>query len=106
MIRWDPEEVFFSDGSNEKKSEIFYSSIKDKIPNALIGTAFKKHMQEITNECSVETYSKVFFYLPSTTDRRESINHYMENVNVNPINCWYESFKDYSPTEEDFLPNL
>ena len=48
-------------------------------------------------------YSTLFFYLPSTTDRSESINQYMDHVSLHPIDCPYESFR-HTKTGDDFVP--
>ena len=52
----------------------------------------------MTNDCST-----LFFCLPSTTDRSESINQYMDHVSLHPIDCPYESFRQYSKTGDDFV---
>ena len=31
--------------------------------------------------------SKMFFFLPSTTDRKEKINQFFKNVSLHPIDC-------------------
>ena len=35
--------------------------------------------------------SKMFFFLPSTTDRKESINRYTKNAHLHPIDCLYDN---------------
>ena len=64
VLRGDDMECFFSYGFNEKNSNVLYSAAKDRIPNAVITTSFKKHF-----------------------DRKEKINQHKENVNLNPIDC-------------------
>ena len=41
--------------------------------------------------------SKMFFFLPSTTDRKESINRYTKNAHLHPFDCLYDNFKTYAP---------
>ena len=33
----------------------------------------------------------MFFFLPSTTDRKESINRYTKNAHLHPIDCLYDN---------------
>ena len=49
VLRGDKEEVFFSYGFDSSKSKVLYSYSKNKIPDAFVSTAFKKH-SEIRNE--------------------------------------------------------
>ena len=75
------------------------------MPNAFIDMFFKKHVSEIVNECARDNYCKMFFYLPSTTNRKKGINQYMDNVSLSTINCKYESFKAFLPTNDHFIYN-
>ena len=50
ILRGDDMECFFSYGCNEKKSKVLCSAAKDRIPNAIISTCFKKHFHEIMND--------------------------------------------------------
>ena len=58
----------------------------------------------LLNERSVQEYSTLFFYLPSTTDRKEKINQFVKNVSLYPIDCWYKDFRKYSWNQTDFRP--
>ena len=49
--------------------------------------------------------STLFFYLPSTTDRKESINQYKDNVQLHPTDCNYESFSQFSSKKASFQPH-
>ena len=107
ILRGDSEESFFSYGYNDKKSKVLYSAAKDKIPNAIILTCFKKYFHEIMNERQHnEESSGVLFYLPSTTDRKETINQYRDNVNFNLVDCILEFLISFSPDKIDFKPHL
>ena len=53
-----------------------------------------------------EGLSSLFFYLPSITDRKEKINQFRENVNINPIACSLELLSNFSPEKVDFKPHL
>ena len=76
--------------------------VKDRILNVFIYNAFKKHVEELLDIHSFENCCKLFFYLPSIVDRKESIRQYMENVNLNPINSGYEKFRDFSSNQNYF----
>ena len=95
MVRGDKDETFLSYGYDEDKSNILYSTFKQMLPNIFQGTSFKKHRPMLLNEWSVKEYSTLFFYLPSTTDRKEKINQFVKNVSIHPIDCQYEDFKKY-----------
>ena len=49
-----------------------------------------------------DNFSKLFFYLPSTTDRKEKFNKFRDNVQLHPIDCLYDDFVKYLPKEESF----
>ena len=50
VLRGDEREVFLSYGFDSEKASILYSSSKQKIPDAFISTAFRKHYSDIMNE--------------------------------------------------------
>ena len=39
----------------------------------------------------------MFFFLPYTTDRKEKINRWANNVNLHPTDCLYDDFKNSAP---------
>ena len=43
--------------------------------------------------------------LLSITDRKEKINQFRENVNLNPIDCSLEFLNSFSPDKVDFQPH-
>ena len=43
----------------------------------------------------------MFFFLPSTTNRKEKINRWVNNVNLHPIDCLYDEFKNYAPQNSE-----
>ena len=75
---------------------------------AFISTAFRKHYSENINERRVkEEFSTLFYYLPSITDRKETINLHKNNVNLTPVDClltFIESFASKKGTS--FNPQL
>ena len=71
--------------------------MKQPLSNIFQGTAFKKHVLFLIESKGTECSSKLLFFLPSTTDRKEKINRWVNNVNLHPINCLYDDFKNYAP---------
>ena len=62
-------ELLFSYEYSDKNSKVLYSAVKDRIPNAIILTCFKKHYHEIMNERQhSEESSGLLFYFPSISD--------------------------------------
>ena len=47
---------------------------------------------------------QLFFFLPSTMDRKQKINKFQKNVSLHPINCRYKDFQKYSGIGVDFKP--
>ena len=103
VLRGDPDELFFSYGFNAETLKVLFCSSKERIPNAFKCTAFKKHYKMIVDE----RYTNVrhLFYLPSTTDRKELMYQYKDNVSLNPIDWNYEDFKNFSSEKKDFYPH-
>ena len=88
VLHGDFEESFFSNGVDEQKSTVLYSVSKERIPNAFVSTCFKKHLREILDERRQnEEFPGLFYYLPSITDRKEKINQFRDNFNLNPIDA-------------------
>ena len=97
VLRGDPEEVFFSYGYDAAKAKVLYPVSKEKIPDAFSATCFNKHFPEIMNERrEKENHSTLFYYLPSITDRKESINQWRDNVNLTSIDFSIEFIESFS----------
>ena len=100
VLKVDEEAVFFSYGHDEENSKLLYSYAKERIPNAVTSTCFNKHFYEILNERrDKEEFSTLFYYLSSTTDRKEKINQFKETVNLSPIDCSLEFLNLFSSDE-------
>ena len=56
------------------------------------------------NEQAVQEYSKLFFFLLSSTYRKEKINKFQNNVSLHPIDCRYEDFLKLSSKGIKFKP--
>ena len=107
VLRGDNDEVFFSYGYNKTKSTVLYSYSKQQISDTFITTSFKKHFQEVINEKKGESYSEMFYYLPSISDRKEGINQYKSNVSLVPTDVTLEFINSFSSEKQyNFNPDL
>ena len=107
VLRRDEDEVFFSYGYQKSKSTVLYSYQKQQIPDTFIATSFKRHFQEVVNEKKNEDYSKMFYYLPSISDRKEEINQYKSNVSLVPTDVTLEFINSFSSEKQyNFRPDL
>ena len=106
VLRDDEYEIFFSYGFDKNKSKILYSFSKQQIPDAFISTSFKKHFNEIMNEKRNEESSSLFFFLPSVSDRKETINQWKNNPCLTPIDINIDFIEIFSSQNEKFQPNL
>ena len=97
----DSNECFLSYSYDSNKSTVLFSSFKQVLPNIFQSASFKKHNSMLTKE---REDSLLFFYLPSTTDRKESIIQYSDHVQLYPIDCLYDNFIKHSSKKEKFMP--
>ena len=104
MVRGDEHETFLSYDFQKEKSKMLYSTLKQPLPNIFQGSSFKKHYPMLLNEGQVQDFSTLFFFLPSTTDRKEKINKFMTNVSLHHIDVRYEDFQKYSRNRIAFKP--
>ena len=58
----------------------------------------------LIEEKSTAVFSKLLFFLPSTTERKEKINRFFVNVHLYTIDCFYEHFSNYSLKNHTFNP--
>ena len=96
MVQGDPYEIFHYYGYDTERSKILYSSFKHPLPNTFQDTSFKKHVPQLIEEKKPQDQSKLFFFLPSTTDRKEKINKFFGNVNLHLADCPYDDFVNYA----------
>ena len=81
-VRGDEDKMYLSYRYDEDKSSVLYSNVKQILPNIFQGTFFKKHNPMLLDQRAVQEYSELFFFLPSTTDRKEKINQFQKNVSL------------------------
>ena len=80
-------------GFNEKRSKVLYLAAKDRIPNAIISTCFKK------------TFSWEF--LSSFDNQLKGKDQQRDNVNLNPIDYSLDCLNSFSTNKEvSFWPDL
>ena len=102
MPRGDNNQAFFSYVYDADKSAVLYSKSKQKVPDAFITTSFKKYSEIIKEE-----FSTLFYYLPSITDRKETINQHKNNINLTPVDCPLTFIENFSSKKDtSFNPQL
>ena len=102
-IRGDPDKCFLSYGYDPQKTKILFSNFKRNIPNIFQSTAFKKYHQLLKSNNKGD-FSMPFFYLPSTTDRKEKINQYKSHAQLSPVTALYQDFTKFGKDEKPFPP--
>ena len=103
IVRGDENECFLSYGYDPDKSKQLYSSFKQEIPNVFSSTTFKKFNDFLLSTDKGE-FSTLFYYLPSTTDRKEKINQFKSNVQLFPLTVEYEDFTNFNKGKRQFFP--
>ena len=107
VLRGDVEETFLSYGFDKLKSKLLYSFSKQQIPNAFVSVAFKNHFEKIINgDRSESSSSSLFYFLPSTSDRKEEINQHKNNVSLFPIDVTLDFIESFSVERVSFKPDL
>ena len=103
MVRNEPEESFLTYGYSAEHSAILFCYSKQPMPNIFHSTAFNAHKRQ-TYADSRTQMSDVFFYLPSITDRKESINKYKDQVSLIPDSCNIQEVSKFAPEGYEFNP--
>ena len=103
MIRNEPEESFLTYAFSAEHSNKLFCFSKQPIPNIFKGTAFHAHKLQTYADNKAKR-SNVFFYLPSITDRKESINRYRDQVSLVPVASTIAEISKFSPENYDFEP--
>ena len=84
-VRGDAGEIFFDYGFDEKKGKVVFSTQKAKIPNCFRSGMFSIYKEKLQQGKLSTDFSRVYYYIPPTTDRIEPINQHMGNVHLKPI---------------------
>ena len=104
VVRGDPFEVFLNYGFDPEKSKILYSSFRKKVYSSFCGTMFNRYKQIIDSGKVDQKMSKMYFYLPSITDRSEEVNQYLKNVNISSFDLSQKQLNVWSGGV-DFIPS-
>ena len=92
-VQGDPNEHFLDYGFCKKNSKILYSHHKRRIPSSFSGTFFNSQKVQFESGGYETTFSKAFYFLPSTTDRSEKSDRHLGSVNLSPIYIHENTFK-------------
>ena len=103
MLRNEEHETFFTYGYNAEYASILFCYSKQCMPNVFKGTAFNTHKLQNIAEAK-EGRSDIFFYLPSITDRKESVNRYRDQVYLVPVTCSLADLSKFNPEGYQFNP--
>ena len=106
VLRGDANELFLSYGFEKSKSKLLFSFSKQQIPNAFSSVAFSKHFKKVLNKDQSEDSSSLFYFLPSTSDRKEEINQHKNNVSLSPIDVTVDLIESFSVEKVSFKPDL
>ena len=101
MVRGDPQEHFLDYEYNKQNSKILHSHYKKRIPNSFSGTFFNRHRIQYESGALQTTYSNVYYFLLSTTDRGEEINRHMGSVQLSPIDISEKTFEIEDNVQSD-----
>ena len=55
------------------KTKLLYCTQENRKSYVFTATAFKRHTNEIINQCRDKGFLRLFFYLPSATDKRKTL---------------------------------
>ena len=105
-MRGDEHEIFFNYDYDKSKSKVLFFYSKQQIPDAFISTSFKRHFNEVMNEIRNEDSSSLFYFLPSISDRKETINQWKNNPSLVPIDFTIDFIQCFSSQNEKFRPDL
>ena len=76
-----------------ENSKILYSYYKRRIPNSFSGTPFNRHCLLFKTGQLQTEFSSLYYFLPSITDRSESINQHTSSGNLIPIDILEKTFE-------------
>ena len=103
MPQNEPEETFLSYGFSSEHSNKLLCFPKQPMPNIFRGTNFNRHKLQTFAENKAKK-SNLFFYLPSITDKKESINRYKDQVSLVPVTSSIDDIAQFSPEGYVFDP--
>ena len=105
MAQGDSDEWFFDYGFLKQNSKILHSYHKNRTLNSSFGTFFNRHRIQYESGAFNTESSKIYFFLPSITDRSKDINRHMGSVNLIPSKLDYD-IRDREKMRQDVLKVL
>ena len=106
MVHGDADEHFVDYGYSKQNSEILHSFHKKHMQNSFSGTFFSRHKIQHESGALQMNFSRIYYFLPSITDRTEEINRHMGSVNLLPIDIPEETFEvagmSFDPSKFDY----
>ena len=106
MVSGDEDEHFLDYGFSKQNSKILHSYHKKRMPNSFSGTFFNRHRIQVESGALNTNFLRIYYFLPSITDRVEEINRHMGSVNVLPIDISEEIFEvdgmPFDPSKVDY----
>ena len=96
VVRGDAEEIFLNYGYDKEKSKVLYSNYRRKIPNSFCGIIFSRHRNVFECGESDLTTLSLYFFLPSITDRSETVNQYLNIISISPLDIKQEQLNAWA----------
>ena len=93
FLQGHPNERFLDYGFCKENSKISYSHHERRIPSSFSETFFNRHKAKFESGGLQTTFSKVYYFLPSTTDRSEEINRHLGSVNLSTNDVLENTFE-------------
>ena len=102
VVRGDPEEHFLDYGFCKQNSKILYSCQKKRNPSSFSCTIFKTYKLQYESGFSQTTYSNLYYFLPSTTNRSKEINRYLGFINLSETAFETKQNVSFDPSKLEF----
>ena len=107
MVSGDSNEYFLDYGYSKKNSKNLYSYHRKRMPNSFSGTFFDRHRVQYESGALNTSFSKIYLFLPSITDRIEDVNRHTGSVNLTSIDITEDNFEveggiPFDPSKLDY----
>ena len=107
MVRGDSNKCFLDYGYSKKNSKNLHFYHRKRMPNSFSGTFFNRHRVQYESGALNTSFSKIYLFLPSITDRIEDVNRHMGFVNLTSIDVTEDNFEvegdiPFDPSKLDY----
>ena len=93
-LRGDVNERFYSYGYDKEKIALLYCVSKYPLSNIFHCTAFRQHHAFLLDENQkMADFFKMFMFLPSTLDRKETFLQWQNYVYLHPVDVSFDELK-------------